>query len=80
MDHTPEPWVVCGYGDSILNDDCEGIVHVSYENGPRDANLRRIVACVNACVGITTESLEKNSVKQMAPLLAVDLLMEAADE
>ena len=57
-EHTPEPWVVCGYGDSILNEDSEAIVHVSYELGDRAADLRRIVACVNACAGFQVEELE----------------------
>jgi len=63
--HTPEPWIaiaespkldtikheasgkkICQLHDGLFN----------YEN--REANASRIVACVNACAGITTGALE----------------------
>lgn len=56
--HTPEPWRVCepfdgrrGYeiADSAMNRVCCDIT---------EANSRRIVACVNACQGIDTETLD----------------------
>ena len=40
------------------------------------ANARRIVACVSACKDISTDSLERNSVKQIATLMALSLLKE----
>lgn len=58
--HTPEPWsknaisptVYDGNGIAILR--CEGRTLIA-EN---EANARRIVACVNACAGVSTEKLE----------------------
>ena len=58
--HTKTPWAVSEYKDGrrsiIIDGDGFGIAQVDYSN--RDANTRRIVACVNACEGIDTESLE----------------------
>jgi len=60
--HTPEPWsknaisptVYDGDGIAILR--CEGRTLIA-EN---EANARRIVACVNACRGLSTKDLEEN--------------------
>lgn len=68
--HTPEPWRVrtigddcfitaatepgMAYGPEIMGDDYTG-----YGDAERKkADARRIVACVNACAGISTENLE----------------------
>ena len=59
--HTAEPWSIykgensahCGIDGSELN----GKAVVSYQI-EREADARRIVACVNACNGIETEILE----------------------
>ena len=71
MSHTPEPWRVelrnVPLGDT---GDYEGVVEILSGNAKRpiiqfwdeseesEANARRIVACVNACEGMDTESLE----------------------
>ena len=58
--HTPEPWEL--YGHAIHKDgEC-----LAYLNGCSFENARRIVACVNACEGISTERLEENSVDPVA--------------
>lgn len=57
QEHTLEPWVVEAYGSIMAAD--ETICHTSYETGPREPNMRRIVACVNACAGLSTEDLEE---------------------
>lgn len=69
--HTPEPWMVDpddrpGYewNNHIVSatDPNQTICFMTHDNTPEniegEANARRIVACVNACKGIKTESLE----------------------
>lgn len=69
--HTPEPWKVDpddrpGYewNNHIVSatDPNQTICFMTHDNTPAniegEANARRIVACVNACKGIKTESLE----------------------
>lgn len=71
-EHTIEPWRVAEESfdnDSIHESVIRGLdgraaIAVTLEFGPnnpgmREANARRIVACVNACTGITTEVLEQ---------------------
>lgn len=71
MSHTPEPWSVAeesfdndGIHESVIRGlDGRAAIAVTLEfgaNNPgmREANARRIVACVNACEGISTELLE----------------------
>ena len=60
--HTPEPWKVNqdGCGDLFISG--SNAEHVTDCGGVDDdtfiANARRIVACVNACKGLSTERLE----------------------
>lgn len=61
--HSPEPWSIrgqCGvWAETKLigaTGDDEGAPEL------QTANARRIVACVNACAGISTEELEAPSV------------------
>lgn len=67
--HTPEPWVVDSrpdLGDKFYSDDETGSIigecpeyrFAMRSVEERFANVRRIVACVNACEGISTEDLE----------------------
>jgi hypothetical protein len=60
MRHTKEQWSVeyTMFGTSIKN--CEDQLLVTSIN---DDVAQRIVACVNACEGITTEALEKGFVE-----------------
>ena len=71
MDHTKEPWHTLGRG--VLGHDMPGVSkHVATcgrIDGPHkdkvaeemgEANAARIVACVNACVGIPTDELEEH--------------------
>jgi hypothetical protein len=65
--HTPEPWglsiypdslvIVAGRGFSVC--DCVPGNPIDISADEAIANARRIVACVNACSGITTEELEE---------------------
>jgi hypothetical protein len=72
--HTPEPWKVITKGTVPL------IVHkgdirmpiavvqeVYMSRAQRQANARRIVACINACKGWTTEELETGTVEVTQP-------------
>lgn len=58
--HTPEPWQ--GINDTVCDAQDKTIAHVltsQYEpDGFLSTDARRIVACVNACRGISTEQLE----------------------
>lgn len=70
-EHTKEPWNVSeevfdndGIHESVIRGlDGRAAIAVTLEFGPnnpgmREANARRIVAAVNACKGMDTESLE----------------------
>lgn len=67
MNHTKEPWHVtqnpewrnANYRISNKNDNWAAFGQIAYAN---EANAKRIVACVNACAGITNEALEKGIV------------------
>jgi len=66
--YTPEPWTFGGPGYSFIEDSESRFVVCSmrHKNGTfwkdYEANARRIVACVNACKGIETETLESESI------------------
>ena len=57
MKHTQEPWCVIGVDNSyeIFSESEDYDVAWSIDS---EANAERIVACVNACEGITNEALE----------------------
>lgn len=60
--HTPGPWSVAkGDGYFVVETRTAGIKFIAQgESEAGDlANARRIVACVNACEGLTTEALER---------------------
>lgn len=72
MDHTKEPWVVAeesfdndGIKESVIRGiDGRAAIAVTLDFGPnnpsmREANARRIAACVNACEGSPTDALEE---------------------
>lgn len=72
MTHTQEPWQVAetcfdndGAPESVIQGlDGRAFIAVTLDFGPnnpamREANARRIVACVNACRGLSTDDLEK---------------------
>ncbi len=71
--YTKEPWRVGNYHCCVVSDTpIDGVdseSSVEYYGGHcicescTDANADRIVACVNACAGITTEALNKGIVK-----------------
>lgn len=75
MNHTKEPWHVEGYGQ--MNRITDGKETVGYidpiirarpkidDIAEGEANARRIVACVNACAGITNEALEAGYIKHL---------------
>lgn len=69
--HTQEPWAVShevfdndGVPETVITGlDGRAAIAVTIDFGPnnpgmREANARRIVACVNACAGIATHELE----------------------
>jgi len=79
MSHTKEPWIVTGgerikyiearIGNGMLQEIASCMV---CEQGELEANARRIVACVNACAGISTELLEKvNNFSKAAALQVI---------
>lgn len=74
--HTPTPWNaahrICDdgmYRTQIYSDEHGLIANLAWAPRPlgngvttsaRESNARRIIACVNACAGISTEQLEKD--------------------
>ena len=61
---TPAPWQVGNYNPTVVYDaNPDGPISVATCSGlsPSEAraNARRIVACVNACAGLSTKALEK---------------------
>mgnify|MGYP003392976351 CR=1 FL=1 len=60
-EHSPEPWRVADhYGDFHAYDSNDNAVLTTDRevlNPLRDADILRIVACVNACRGVPTEAL-----------------------
>jgi hypothetical protein len=71
MNHTKEPWVaektLQGRDSSISNMRGKTIA-IAYQNKNIDgddlANANRIVACVNACEGVTNDALEEGLVEE----------------
>lgn len=60
MEHTLEPWYIPYDTVLIRQFDAEDSPLIADTAGTTnaEANARRIVACVNACTGILTETLE----------------------
>lgn len=63
--HTPEPWIYQEDSDAythIIRQKADQRMIIAYgpqsSKGNVEHNIRRIVACVNACAGISTEALE----------------------
>ena len=57
-EYSPEKWAINDVDNALIysEETALNLARVFGEN--KDANARRIVACVNACEGIDTESLE----------------------
>lgn len=72
-EHTPEPWRTFKQGDSTgwIVGRVDGgdmfRIPAGYEDVGADA--RRIVACVNACAGLSTEALEAGALKESLDVL-----------
>ena len=62
--HTKEKWT--GSHGQIMG---EGIGIADVKNRNEEGNLRRIVACVNACKGISTEAIEGGVIKELLEAL-----------
>lgn len=62
MSHTPTPWevVIRDEDDADINATRKDGWYVTLAMNIGHENARRIVACVNACAGISTENLEQN--------------------
>lgn len=63
MTHTQEPWeICCEKGKHILIGTKDGVIAYWMQDGENhseqaEANFRRIVACVNACAGLSNKLL-----------------------
>ena len=71
MNHTKEPWEpkrdICHFGtlSSVVSGD-KSVAEVTGETlEEQEANLERIIACVNACKGIKTEALNKGIINDL---------------
>ena len=74
--HTPEPW---GPGTEVYISAKAGEKfgpHFAYPQGHNqelcEANARRIVACVNACAGLSTVGLEKVGADFIKPIAELE--------
>ena len=83
--HTPEPWLVSKRTVFALNERGTNIfsaivqdAHTSTEE--LEANARRIVACVNACAGISTVELDMDNSMFIAALREKRELRKQRDE
>lgn len=82
--HTPTPWRVSGNGTMRFIDASVGngiaqevATCMRVEHGDMEANVRRIVACVNACEGLATEYLETVGLPEFAgKTLCADLAQQ----
>ena len=83
--HTAGPWSVCGNEIfSVANDakvatvwsgeDSQGMLNKAISASQADRNAARIVACVNACEGISTEALEACHGKPPARFAGIEAL------
>ncbi len=71
-EHTKEPWTTSGSGiRMIIRGDDLMIVAVRHRVNAdiHEANFRRIVACVNACAGLSTDDLEDSSMTILEHML-----------
>lgn len=69
-EHTPEPWrtdAKSGFPQDV-HDATGNLVAACSEANFGEANARRIVACVNACAGISIESLEAGGIGSILSL------------
>ena len=69
MNHTKEPWEYGQFSDTLrVKTEDEEIARLSLRyyglDNKAPANAQRIVACVNACAGITNEVLEDGIIKK----------------
>ena len=81
--HTPEPWKMIYYGPDeknlsyeVCSDNAE-LTQIA-ETGMNERgkeNARRIVACINACKGWDTETLEESNAKGITLRETVDTLV-----
>lgn len=85
--HSPEPWFLLEWANALMGGTGTIASITEYRGDPQiiatiypsnkelhKANARRIVACVNACAGLSTEELEQGKVQ------GVDALVEGCAE
>jgi hypothetical protein len=65
--HSPEPWRVIA--DYAAMDAYGGQTCIASGGDGGAVNARRIVACVNACAGLSTEALEAGALGRALRLL-----------
>ena len=68
--HTPGPWEIMLHDDHAgfgLWAESWGFLGFLDSGTPDEANARRIVACVNACEGITTDEIEHGDIALIRP-------------
>jgi hypothetical protein len=75
-EHTKEPWKVqkdfnnifaLSHGESGITIHIAKVNNTQVEGGQNEAsaNAERIIACVNACAGITTEALQAGVIRRL---------------
>lgn len=79
-EYTKEPWQADRVGDGVMICESSNGLMIEMEFGDEGiANTRRIVACVNACAGATTESLEKHGFLAMRTKQVMELERQRDD-
>ena len=86
MEHTPEPWYTGNSPPQIIywgliailsDSDKVYIWQNTHTVQDHEANARRIVACVNACKGISTQELETDGILPQVQR-AIDVAYQAS--
>lgn len=89
MEHTKEPWsiakhdksiVICFQGEKTPHGTTPYFAGGGSLEDERNANARRVVACVNACKGIDTVELEMDNSLFIAALREKHELRQQRDE
>lgn len=73
-----EPWAYASLSNAILREQGSVVCENSPETMIYDTDAKRIVACVNACAGLTDEELQR--VRAVNELYKAAKLLEEADD
>ena len=80
--HSVEPWKRGTFNPQCVVDSTDKLIVADYyeDRDQAEANARRIVACVNACKGISTETLEQVRGNASASVAQLDAMRQQRDK